>query len=200
MERRDALKNIGLSFGAITMSSTLASLVQSCSTGEATWIPKFFTADEAVLVENTLALILPTTPNIPGASELNLAQFIDGYNDKILKQSEKDEIKAGISLFLSTTLASTGKSKVSDLTSEDLDGRLAYYLNADAAQQKAWEDKNGDDFSNFSTLKSLRGRGIWAFKISQEIGENVLAYAPVPGEQRGCIDVQEATGGKAWSL
>lgn len=200
MERRDALKNIGLSFGAITMSSTLASLVQSCSTGEATWIPKFFSVDEAELVEKTLALILPTTPEIPGASELNLAQFIDGFIDIISKQEEKEEMKAGIGLFLSTTLTSTGKEEVSDLSSEDIDGRLAYYLNADAAQQKAWNDEKGDDASNFSILKSLRSRGIWAFKISQEIGENVLAYAPVPGEQKGCIDLQEATGGKAWSL
>jgi len=200
MERRDALKNIGLSLGAITMSSTLASLIQSCSTGEPTWMPKFFSVDEAELVEKTLALILPSSPDIPGASELNLAQFIDGFIDKIAKQAEKDEVKAGIGLYLSTTLISTEKEKVTDLSTEDLDSRLAYYLKADTAQQKAWNDEDGDDASNLSILKSLRGRGIWAFKISQEIGENVLAYAPVPGEQKGCIDLQEATGGKAWSL
>jgi len=27
-----------------------------------------------------------------------------------------------------------------------------------------------------------------------------LAYAPVPGQQKGCVDLMETTGGKAWSL
>jgi hypothetical protein len=31
MERRDALKNLGLSIGGITMSSTVVGLLQSCS-------------------------------------------------------------------------------------------------------------------------------------------------------------------------
>ena len=39
-----------------------------------------------------------------------------------------------------------------------------------------------------------------AFKTNEFIGEEVLAYAPIPGEQKGCVDLMEATGGKAWSL
>ncbi len=27
------------------------------------------------------------------------------------------------------------------------------------------------------------------------IGENVLAYVPIPGQQKGCVDLIEATGG-----
>jgi len=27
-----------------------------------------------------------------------------------------------------------------------------------------------------------------------------LAYAPIPGDYKGCVDLQETTGGKAWSL
>jgi hypothetical protein len=26
-----------------------------------------------------------------------------------------------------------------------------------------------------------------------------MAYAPIPGEQKGCVDLMETTGGKAWS-
>ncbi len=49
MKRREALKNIGLSLGAITMSSTVISLIHSCSKG-ATWNPKFFSVEEAEIV------------------------------------------------------------------------------------------------------------------------------------------------------
>ena len=32
---------------------------------------------------------------------------------------------------------------------------------------------------------------------SEHIRENVLTYASVPGQQKGCVDLMEATGGKA---
>jgi hypothetical protein len=41
---------------------------------------------------------------------------------------------------------------------------------------------------------------IWAYKTSQKIGEEVLAYDPIPGKLQGCISLEEATGGKVWSL
>jgi hypothetical protein len=49
-------------------------------------------------------------------------------------------------------------------------------------------------------MSSLRGLTIWGFKTSEFIGEEVLAYLPVPGEYIGCGDLQELTGGKAWSI
>ena len=40
---------------------------------------------------------------------------------------------------------------------------------------------------------------ISAYLTTEEIGENVLVYDPVPS-QYYCGDLQELTGGKAWSL
>ena len=45
-----------------------------------------------------------------------------------------------------------------------------------------------------------RSMTINPFKTNEYIGENVLAYIPIPGEQKGCVDLMEATGGKAYSL
>ena len=210
MKRREALKNIGLSFGAIAMSSTVVGLVQSCSSG-ATWNPKFFSIDESEIVAKTLDLILPATPNIPGAKDLNLTQFIDGYIHLISGENEQKGIKEGIGVYLSTTLESSGKRNSSKLTSKDIDDRLTFYLKADAAQQKTWEVEAAEaskntrsnpsvDAVNFRILNSLRSRAISAFKITEQIGENVLAYDPIPGEQKGCVDLQATTQGKAWSL
>ena len=49
-------------------------------------------------------------------------------------------------------------------------------------------------------LSQIRGMSIWAWKNSEEIGENVLVYDPIPGQQIGCGDLQELTGGKDYSL
>lgn len=212
MQRRNALKNIGLSLGGITISSTVLSLLQSCQK-EATlaWTPNFFTLEEAEIVAKTLEVMLPATPDIPGAMDLNLAQFIDGYIKAISPEKEQAAFKAGIEQYLVTTLEATGKKVAKDLSMEEIDSRLAYYLKANAKQQKAWNleiaaTKKGDstipseDAVNFGVLKSLRSRGIFAFKITEHIGENVLAYDAIPDRQEGCVDLQEATGGKAWSL
>ena len=210
MQRREALKNIGLSFGAISMSSTVVGLIQSCSSG-ATWNPKFFSMDEAEIVAKTLDLILPATPDIPGAKDLNLCQFIDGYIHMISSKNEQKRFKKEIGLFLTTTLDSSGKRNASALKTKDIDKRLAFYLKADIAQQKVWEaeatDAQGntgsdtsEDAVNFSVLKSLRSSAISAFKITEQIGENVLAYDPIPGEQKGCVDLHATTQGKAWSI
>jgi len=204
MKRREALKNIGFSFGAITMSSTIIGLVQSCSKG-ATWEPKFFSVEQADIIAKTLDVMLPKTSGIPGATDLNLTQFIDGYIAVISNENEQKRIKKEIEVYLTTTLDVSNKNKVSKLTSKDIDNRLAYYLKAEASQLKSWnkgltEDDPKNDALNYSFLKSLRDRGIYAFKISEEIGENVLAYDPYPGEQKGCVDLKETTQGKAWSL
>ena len=62
------------------------------------------------------------------------------------------------------------------------------------------KDAKNKDALVFQALDNLRNFAIWAFKTSEQIGENVLAYDPVPGSQKGCISLNEATEGKAWSL
>ena len=52
----------------------------------------------------------------------------------------------------------------------------------------------------YGFANQLRSLSITAFRTNEYIGENVLAYAPIPGEQRGCVDLMETTGGKIWSL
>ena len=48
-------------------------------------------------------------------------------------------------------------------------------------------------------LNSLKNITIMAYVTTEEIGERVLAYDPVPGAYY-CGDLQELTGGKSWSL
>ena len=212
MERRKALKNIGLSLGSLTMSSAVVTLIQSCTQEKkVSWNPVFFSLDEADIVSKTLEVMIPKTPDVPGATDLNLAQFIDGYLDVISTEKEKTAFKAGVEQYLSTTLEKSGKNVSTDLTEGDIEKRVAHYFKADAENKKKWNmevaasEKEGaqlpsDDAVNFFVLNSLRNRGIEAFKVSEIIGEEVLAYDPIPGAQKGCVDLQEVSRGRAWSL
>ena len=102
------------------------------------------------------------------------------------------------------------------MTNEDLDFQLAKYLKADFKKKNSWKKEDSDyqkalknkskapkipkEALAYSFANQLRSLSITAFRTNEYIGENVLAYAPIPGEQRGCVDLMETTGGKIWSL
>ena len=39
-----------------------------------------------------------------------------------------------------------------------------------------------------------------SFKINEYVAKNLLSYIPIPGDYKGCVDLEETTGGKAWTL
>ena len=214
MQRRAALKNIGLSFGALTLSSTVVSLFESCQTGAAAWSPEFFSAEQAGFVSKVIDVMLPTTIT-PGANDLNLTQFMDGYMQYVASPEDRTFAQMALPIVSKLTLEAAGKTKADDITNEDIDVQLNRFLRADEATQEArgkaldvWAEatENGETLvipeegAVQAMINSLRRLAIFSFKNSEVIGEAVLAYAPVPGEQKGCISVEEATGGRAWSL
>ncbi|MDA8640350.1 gluconate 2-dehydrogenase subunit 3 family protein [Flavobacteriaceae bacterium] len=215
MQRRTALKNIGLSLGALTLSSTVVGLFESCQTGTAAWQPEFLSLEQADLVDKIMDVILPTTENIPGAKDLNLTQFLDGYMAKVSSPEDKEFTLLGLPLVSKLMLEASGKSQVSELTSQDIDDQLNRFLRADPATKESRQNdlnswakalENGEQISVpeegvvQTMLNSIRDLSVFAFKNSELIGETVLAYRPVPGEQQGCVSVSDATGGRAWSL
>jgi len=197
MDRRKALKGLGLSLGFVVATPTVLSILQSCKTDAKDvtgWIPEFFSEDEGIVVKNLVDLILPKTADLPGASDVNVVQFIDLYTSKVSGKEEQEGYKKGLTAIINTL----GKP-VKDLTTEDYDGLLAKFLKTTKEEQEAIRN-NDKEAPVLEALMGLRGSAIWAYRTSEKVGEEVLAYDPVPGEQKGCISLEEATGGRAWSL
>jgi len=195
MKRRDVLKGIGLSLGYVVATPSIISLLQSCKRADTiNWQPAFFNKKQMTVVTNLVDLILPKTDDLPGALDVKVPQFIDAYINEVSKPEDQKELKQGVD----AVLKKLGKP-VEKLTVKDYDALLAHYLKASKADQEAFmKDKN--DAAVHSTITSLRGFSIWAYKTSEYVGEKVLAYDPIPGELIGCMPLQKATGGKAWSL
>lgn len=204
MKRRDALKNLGLSIGYAVAAPSVISLLQSCKTEATAWKPVFFSEDEGIVVKNLIDLILPTTANSPGALDVNIPEFLDLHIYKTYEDKNKSKYKEGLASILKAlqvTDEGTGFLKTGNY-----DALLAKYLKADKSQQALYKSHNkkndgkNEDAEIFKALDKLRSVAVWSYKTSKEIGTNVLAYDPVPGSQKGCITIEEATGGKAWSL
>jgi SpoVK/Ycf46/Vps4 family AAA+-type ATPase len=215
MDRRIALKNIGLSLGYVVATPTLISLMQSCKDQNIVeWTPDFLSKEEGSALHKLVDIILPKT-DTPSASEVNVHVFIDKFANEIMEVEEQNFLKMAMSKFLNKAVADSGKETIADLSSEDLEPVLASALKVSKEDEiknlkminsyneaiKNGETEKLDDIvSRFAFANNLRGLVIWGYKSSEYVGEEVLAYLPVPGEYIGCGDLQELTGGKAWSI
>jgi hypothetical protein len=171
MKRRDALKNLGLAAGFAITAPSIFSLLQSCTTAP-TWMPAYFSKDEKEVVVNLVDIILPKTEGVPSATEVNVPQFIDKYITEVLNAEDQEAIRISFTEIIAT-LKPTVETDIRDVTT---------------AQYTALLDAN--------LLKYLT---ITAYVTSEEIGENVLMYDPVPTVYY-CGDLQEISGGKSSSL
>ncbi len=215
MDRRKALKTIGCGTGAITLTPAVVGIFHSCQNNSSNFVPEYFDKNQFAIVSQLMELILPES-EIPGAINLKLPEFLDGYIYTIYSKKVQKKISLGLDSFIEVSLFDSGKSNANKLTSEDLDFQLAKYLKADFKKNSSWKKQNSDyqkalknksespklpkEALAYGFANQLRSLSITAFRTNEYIGENILAYAPIPGEQRGCVDLMETTGGKIWSI
>lgn len=204
MNRRNALKGIGLSIGYTLTTSTVVSMLQSCKTEEKLWEPVFFTKDESAVITKLIDLILPSTQKTPGALDVNVPEFIDTFIFKTYNIKQQKKYRDGLAAIIDALPITN--MEVHKLSTDDYTTLLDKYLKINKKQRLIYQTYNEDedpvnkDAIIFKALDNLRNTSVWAYKTSEQIGENVLAYDPVPGLQMGCIPLDEATEGKAWSL
>ncbi len=198
MKRRDALKQIGISIGYAAIAPSALSILQGCTTEAEKWVPQFLSMDEGIVIKNLVDLILPKTKTSPGALEVNVPQFIDLFAFKTFDVEAQETYKTELEATIKELRVDKPKEfQISDLNKENYDALLSTYL-----KSKPEDRKNYNEAQElvFSALTGLRGMSVWAYKNSKIIGEDILPYVPVPGYHKGCVDVDETTKGKAWSL
>jgi hypothetical protein len=214
MNRRQALKNIGLGAGIIVVGPTTLSLLQSCKNDpESTWEPVFLSASNGYALKQILEVILPAT-DTPGANDLNIAGFIDSYMDEVASEERRANFNRSADAFAAAFRNQFDKEPENG-KEEEYQQIVEKYLKATPEQREEYMrrntetqdpmDKDPEDTMDFesgaySYLSDVRDMGIWAWKSSEEIGENVLWYDPIPGEYIACGPVTELGNGKAMSL
>ncbi|MEO0570191.1 MAG: gluconate 2-dehydrogenase subunit 3 family protein [Bacteroidota bacterium] len=217
MKRRSALKNMGMAFGYAAATPALLSVLQSCKekTSYAEWTPTFFDKDKGYALAQMVDVILPKT-DTPSATEVNVHVFIDQYVHEVLPQEQQSFTKILTDKFMDMVLSESGKDDLTDVEAEDFEPILNTYLaKRTDDQMEAQEESVGTyietvmkgeqaeldaEVACYAFADNVRNMAIWAYKSSEYIGEEVLAYLPIPGQYIGCGDLNELTGGKAWSL
>ncbi|MBT8257213.1 MAG: gluconate 2-dehydrogenase subunit 3 family protein [Bacteroidia bacterium] len=198
MKRREALKNIGLGTGFVVVTPGLISLLQSCTDDVETWTPAFLSVEEGQVLTRLVDTILPKS-DIPSATEVNVPQFIDKFINEVSDDEEQAMIKEGFGNLLAIIKSDYNEKlvKVSDKDYKDLLDKHMRIKGEDDEERIANPDSMEPTTSEF--LNQIKWMTINAYKTTEEIGENVLAYDPVPAAYY-CGDLDELTGGKSWSL
>ncbi|MDR5590008.1 gluconate 2-dehydrogenase subunit 3 family protein [Christiangramia sp. SM2212] len=214
MKRRQVLKTIGLGAGVFIVGPSTLSLLQSCKNEpEYDWQPTFLSASHGFALQKILDVILPAT-DTPGASDLNIAQFIDSYMNEVAQKEQSSQFERSAGAFSRAFKAEYDKEQ-EEGKQEDFENIIKKYLKATPAEKEKYAKRNTEtqdaqeqetevqmdaDAGAFAYLTAVRGMAIWAWKNSEEVGENVLWYDPVPGQYIPCGPVSELGNGKAMSL
>src|SRR5690554_5148446 len=128
IDRRKAIRNMGLSLGYIVAAPTLISLVQSCKQdARIPWTPEFLTPEQGTVLIKLVDIILPKT-DTPSASEVQVHLFIDRFVNQILEKEEKELFKMSMERFTDKALMDSGSRSITDLKNEDLEPVLAHAL------------------------------------------------------------------------
>ncbi|WP_026838228.1 gluconate 2-dehydrogenase subunit 3 family protein [Gillisia sp. JM1] len=210
MNRRQALKNFGLGAGILIIGPSTLSLLQSCkSEPKNNWEPNFLSISNGFALKQILNVILPTT-DTPGAGELNIAQFIDSYMNEVAtkKQQESFNLKAAA---FATVFKKEYDKELEEGSAEEYEKIIAKYLRAAPVKREEYAKTNTEtqdpqdkdlntDLGSYSYLTIIREMGIWAWKTSEEVGENVLWYDPIPGQYIACGPLEKLGNGKAMAL
>ena len=170
MNRRDLLKKGVYGLAGVSLSSTLISTLQSCTSIEK-YSPHYFSKTEFSLLSKIVDFLIPKT-EIPGALEMKVPQFID----IIISESYNNEHKNNFSNKL--------KLLIEDFKSN----------NIDLSDYNSMKSKFVNDFNNEThqeMYNQIRDLTVWGFKTSKEIALNVLNYNPIPGYQLGCVDIDK---------
>ena len=199
MKRRDALKNIGFAAGFAIITPSIFSMLQGCTGDSVTWIPNYLTSDEKIFVTNLADIMIPKTATTPSATEVNVPQFIDKYIDEVLDTDDQEITRAAFVKVIAI-LRPDVTADLGDTTSEQYKALLDdHMLLKGEIDQERTADPEALLMTTSEFLNQLKWMIINAYKNSEEVGENILAYDPVPAAYY-CGDLKELTGGKSYSL
>jgi len=198
MDRREALKKIGLSFGVVI---TTPLLLHRCINVSTTY---FFNEIEVQLLSDTADVIIPGTSELPKASDVGVAEYMDHYIADIVDDDEQKKLKS----FMHQYIRAISPEKpieywVEQSFSSVLEIKESWkeeINNYEKLLANGSEASISNEVAIFALLTNLQSLMIRAYRGSELVGEQYLAYDPIPGRQVGCIDLEEATGGRIWSL
>ncbi|UOB19175.1 gluconate 2-dehydrogenase subunit 3 family protein [Abyssalbus ytuae] len=209
MDRRSALKNISLATGYAVAAPGIMSILTSCKTEVATWKPTYLSVTEGHIIKHLVDIIIPKS-KLPGGLEVNIPEFIDVMFRDVESESNQEAFKLSCEVFADKFESVYKKEALKGSKKEFHEILDKYFKISEDEKQKVFNDlsKNiseipGQDLNKYhiySFLTTVRRYALFGYFTSEKVGEEVLAYDPIPGEYIPCGSLNDLSGGKVWSL
>lgn len=197
MNRRDAIKQATILMGGMLSAGAMTGLMSGCKADPSSdWIPQFFTPEEGNAIAEICERILPKT-STPGAKDLMVDRFIDAILHGFMDKAGQDFMRKGLAEF-EADCQKTYKANFVKLEPAQQDEILLKWDKASPTNPPTiWGGPIGVE-AKPSFYRSLKGLCLLGYFNSEKVGEEILNYDPVPGQQIGCVPLSEV--GNAWSL
>lgn len=173
MKRREALRNTAFLAGCGLSAGTIASIIGGCKNQPAEYAESFLGSEYVHLLGEITETILPTT-DTPGAKEAGVHLFIDDA----ARHFTEEELG-----LLKTVLDGIKEANFLSLSAEEKEAHLLTL------------DSGSGDENVYNLLRGITCQGYFTSEVG---ATQALAYDPIPGEWKPCIDVSEV--GKAWAF
>lgn len=187
MNRREILKQTSLVLGGALSIGTISAVMGGCKAEsiDLGWVPKVLSTDQALLVSEIAERIIPKT-DTPGAKDAGVTSFIDNALNLNILGDKRSKLLSGLSQFSKMATSKFGKSFL-DISDADKDAVIKAVASDGAVGDKA--------NPIFKQLKELVVAGFFTSEVG---AKGALAYDPIPGEYKGCIDFKDV--GKAYAI
>ena len=183
------------------------SVLQSCTNKVSVWTPVFFSEDEKLMVENLVDIILPVS-ELPGGSDVNLAQFIDVMVKDTFDDEKQDVFQRGYKVFSSKFKEKFGNltsftegDKMKELFSDCFDvsdDESSNILRNQAKSENDIEPSERDHYAMYKFLFTVRNLSLLGYYTSEKISKDVLNFDPIPGVWQPCVPLEEI--GNSWAI
>lgn len=209
MDRRSALKNIGKAAGLAVATPSIMSILASCNSDIATWKPTYLSATQGYMITQLVDIIIPKG-KLPGGLEVNIPEFIDiMFRDVETEESQKAFTK-GAEVFEAKFKEVYEKEAIKGKKEEYHEILDIYFKITENERNTIFEDLRKDvseiaaddveRYHIYDFLTTVRRYTLDGYFSSEKIGEEILAYDPIPGQYIECGSLEELTGGKSWSI
>lgn len=162
------------------------------------WTPEFFSLEQSHTIAALVDHLLPKT-NTPGALELGVDRFVDLMLRQQYGAEDQKKFLSGLTDFEADCLQANGHN-FSSCSAAEKNTLLQKYEAASAPiPPNVWGGQIGE-FAEPHFYRKLKALTLLGYFSSEEIGEEVLNYDPIPGRWNGCIPLSEVKNGYSWAL
>ncbi len=198
LSRRDVLQRAALLLGGSLGSTAITGLLSGCRANPSPgWQPEVLSATQAATLAAMLDHLLPKT-STPSATELLVDRFVDAMLKDYATDAERQTFLAGLDEAETNARARYGAAFAEIAPTARDEMFQAWEAAAPPAPPTIWGGQISDTVAPLTFYRHFKQLAVIGYYASEQIGEHVLNYDPIPGTFEGCVPAE--TIGNAWSL